>query len=72
MATIRCDFCPHPADREQMEEVEVAHIVHDGDGEGIAQARTYFFGHPDCIRKFYRQLIEHKMDMFRHMPIMPE
>ena len=54
MSTIPCDFCPHPVDRGQMEEIEISHYVPDSSGDDLAYARTYFFGHPDCVRKFYR------------------
>ncbi|MEA2785658.1 MAG: hypothetical protein QOF71_1762, partial [Candidatus Eremiobacteraeota bacterium] len=56
MSTIPCDFCPHPVDRAQMEEIEISHYVPDSSGDDLAYARTYFFGHPDCVRKFYRGL----------------
>jgi hypothetical protein len=46
MSTIPCDFCPHPVDRGQMEEIEISHYVPDSSGEDLAYARTYFFGHP--------------------------
>ena len=68
MSTIPCDFCPHPVDRAQMEEIEISHYVPDSSGDDLAYARTYFFGHPDCVRKFYRGLVEHKLDLFKHMP----
>jgi hypothetical protein len=68
MSTIPCDFCPHPVDRGQMEEIEISHYVPDSSGDDLAYARTYFFGHPDCVRKFYRGLVEHKLDLFKHMP----
>ena len=67
MSTIPCDFCPHPVDRAQMEEIEISHYVPDSSGDDLAYARTYFFGHPDCVRKFYRGLVEHKLDLFKHM-----
>jgi hypothetical protein len=68
MSTIPCDFCPHPVDRNQMEEIEISHYVPDSSGDDLAYARTYFFGHPDCVRKFYRGLIDHKLDLFKHIP----
>src|ERR1700676_4498689 len=68
MSTIPCDFCPHPVDRAQMEEIEISHYVPDSSGDDLAYARTYFFGHPDCVRKFYRGLVEHKLDLFKHIP----
>ena len=68
MSTIPCDFCPHPVDRGQMEEIEISHYVPDSSGDDLAYARTYFFGHPDCVRKFYRGLVEHKLDLFKHLP----
>ncbi|MBV8724579.1 MAG: hypothetical protein JO350_04500 [Candidatus Eremiobacteraeota bacterium] len=68
MSTIPCDFCPHPVARGQMEEIEISHYVPDSSGEDLAYARTYFFGHPDCVRKFYRTLVDHKLDLFKHMP----
>ncbi|HXO16678.1 MAG TPA: hypothetical protein VN909_00765, partial [Candidatus Dormibacteraeota bacterium] len=68
MSTIPCDFCPHPVDRGQMEEIEISHYVPDSSGEDLAYARTYFFGHPDCVRKFYRTLVDHKLDLFKHIP----
>ena len=71
MSTIPCDFCPHPVDRAQMEEIEISHYVPDSSGDDLAYARTYFFGHPDCVRKFYRGLVEHKLDLFKHMPMRP-
>ena len=58
MSTIPCDFCPHPVDRAQMEEIEISHYVPDSSGDDLAYARTYFFGHPDCVRKFYRSLVD--------------
>ena len=63
MSTIPCDFCPHPVDRTQMEEIEISHYVPDSSGDDLAYARTYFFGHPDCVRKFYRTLVDHKLDL---------
>jgi hypothetical protein len=42
--------------------------VPDSSGDDLAYARTYFFGHPDCVRKFYRGLVEHKLDLFKHIP----
>ena len=57
MSTIPCDFCPHAVDRNQMEEIEISHYVPDSSGDDLAYARTYFFGHPDCVRKFYRRLV---------------
>jgi hypothetical protein len=71
MSTIPCDFCPHPVDRAQMEEIEISHYVPDSSGDDLAYARTYFFGHPDCVRKFYRGLVEHKLDLFKHIPTQP-
>jgi hypothetical protein len=68
MSTIPCDFCPHPVDRNQMEEIEISHYVPDSSGDDLAYARTYFFGHPDCVRKFYRTLVDHKLDLFKHIP----
>ena len=68
MSTIPCDFCPHPVDRGQMEEIEISHYVPDRSGDDLAYARTYFFGHPDCVRKFYRTLVDHKLDLFKHVP----
>lgn len=68
MSTIPCDFCPHPVDRNQMEEIEISHYVPDSAGDDLAYARTYFFGHPDCVRKFYRGLVDHKLDLFKHIP----
>ena len=68
MSTIPCDFCPHPVDRGQMEEIEISHYVPDSSGDDLAYARTYFFGHPDCVRKFYRGLVDHKLDLFKHLP----
>ena len=68
MSTIPCDFCPHPVDRNQMEEIEISHYVPDSSGDDLAYARTYFFGHPDCVRKFYRGLVDHKLDLFKHIP----
>ena len=68
MSTIPCDFCPHPVDRNQMEEIEISHYVPDSSGDDLAYARTYFFGHPDCVRKFYRTLVDHKFDLFKHIP----
>ena len=68
MSTIPCDFCPHPVDRDQMEEIEISHYVPDSSGDDLAYARTYFFGHPDCVRKFYRGLVDHKLDLFKHIP----
>ena len=68
MSTIPCDFCPHPVDRAQMEEIEISHYVPDSSGDDLAYARTYFFGHPDCVRKFYRALVDHKLDLFKHIP----
>jgi hypothetical protein len=62
MSTIPCDFCPHPVDRAQMEEIEISHYVPDSSGDDLAYART------DCVRKFYRGLVEHKLDLFKHMP----
>src|ERR1700736_5156747 len=71
MSTIPCDFCPHPVDRAQMEEIEISHYVPDSSGDDLAYARTYFFGHPDCVRKFYRGLVDHKLDLFKHIPTGP-
>lgn len=68
MSTIPCDFCPHPVDRNQMEEIEISHYVPDSSGDDLAYARTYFFGHPDCVRKFYKGLVDHKLDLFKHIP----
>ncbi len=68
MSSIPCDFCPHPVDRTQMEEIEISHYVPDSSGDDLAYARTYFFGHPDCVRKFYRGLVDHKLDLFKHLP----
>jgi len=68
MSSIPCDFCPHPVDRTQMEEIEISHYVPDSSGDDLAYARTYFFGHPDCVRKFYRGLVDHKLDLFKHIP----
>ena len=68
MSTIPCDFCPHPVDRNNMEEIEISHYVPDSSGDDLAYARTYFFGHPDCVRKFYRTLVDHKLDLFKHLP----
>jgi hypothetical protein len=51
-----------------MEEIEISHYVPDSSGDDLAYARTYFFGHPDCVRKFYRGLVEHKLDLFKHIP----
>ena len=51
-----------------MEEIEISHYVPDSSGEDLAYARTYFFGHPDCVRKFYRTLVDHKLDLFKHIP----
>ena len=51
-----------------MEEIEISHFVPDSAGDDLAYARTYFFGHPDCVRKFYRGLVDHKLDLFKHIP----
>ena len=51
-----------------MEEIEISHYVPDSAGDDLAYARTYFFGHPDCVRKFYRSLIDRKLDLFKHLP----
>jgi hypothetical protein len=51
-----------------MEEIEISHYVPDSSGDDLAYARTYFFGHPDCVRKFYRTLVDHKLDLFKHVP----
>ena len=40
MSTIPCDFCPHPVDRGQMEEIEISHYVPE-DAKAVNRANNH-------------------------------